>query len=74
MPLSLSGVRQISEAMDWGDVEDFIQFGEIGDSEVDDLCSYYVLVAPQNIVGGIIITEIENMVSQTNANRSNFGI
>lgn len=61
MPLSLSGVRQITEAMDWGDAEEFVKFGEIRGSEVDE-CAYYILVCPQNMVGSTILTDLSEMV------------
>ena len=62
LPLSLSGVRRIMEAMDWGDSEDFVHFGQVGADQVDD-CRYYVLIAPQNMVGTTIMTNLGDMVS-----------
>jgi adenylate kinase len=53
MPLQLSGVRRILEAMDWGEGEP----GErvrIGDLAVEGMYAdddVYVIVAPQNIAG-----------------------
>lgn len=29
IPLSLSGVRKIMERMDWGEVEEFVTFGQV---------------------------------------------
>ena len=29
IPLSLSGVRKIMERMDWGEVEEFVSFGQV---------------------------------------------
>ena len=51
MPLSLSGVRRIMERMDWGDAGAFVGFGEVGADQIDSDCDYYVLIAPQNVVG-----------------------
>ncbi len=51
MPLSLSGVRRIMERMDWGDAGAFVGFGEVGADQIDDACDYYILIAPQNVVG-----------------------
>ena len=62
MPLSLAGVRKIMEVMDWGDMKEFVQFGEVRATEVDDICSYYLLIAPQNIVGSTIMTDLKEMV------------
>eukprot|EP01024_Parvocaulis_polyphysoides_P018965 TRINITY_DN1847_c0_g1_i1.p1 TRINITY_DN1847_c0_g1~~TRINITY_DN1847_c0_g1_i1.p1 ORF type:complete len:329 (-),score=40.58 TRINITY_DN1847_c0_g1_i1:50-1036(-) len=63
LPLSLSGVRQIMEMMDWGELEQFVTFGQVGADQVDD-ADYYVLIAPQNIVGGVIVTSIAEMVDK----------
>eukprot|EP00803_Ostreobium_quekettii_P009486 evm.model.scf_2912EXC.1 EVM.evm.TU.scf_2912EXC.1 scf_2912EXC:157-4040(+) len=67
LPLSLSGVRQIMEAMDWGDFREFVRFGEVGAKEIDDDCEYYVLVCPQNVVGGSILSNMEEMVDKAEA-------
>ncbi|KAK9791634.1 hypothetical protein WJX73_009343 [Symbiochloris irregularis] len=61
LPLSLSGVRRIMEAMDWGDIADFVHFGQVGADQVDK-CRYYVLIAPQNVVGTTIMTNLGDMV------------
>lgn len=63
MPLSLSGVRRIMEAMDWGDVVDFVSFGEVGRDQIDDH-DYYILISPQNVVGNTIMTNLSEMVSK----------
>ncbi|BDA45931.1 probable adenylate kinase 5, chloroplastic [Coccomyxa sp. Obi] len=60
LPLSLSGVRRIMENMDWGDVFDFVSFGNVGSDHLDD-SSYYVIVAPQNVVGSTIMTKLLEM-------------
>lgn len=51
------------EAMDWGDIEDFVHFGEVGAHMVDE-CRHYVLLAPQNLVGTTIMTNLHEMVRQ----------
>ena len=61
LPLSLSGVRKIMTMMDWGDIGDFVSFGEVGRDQIDD-ASYYILVAPQNVVGSTILTNLGDMV------------
>ena len=62
IPLSLSGVRRIMEAMDWGNAVDFVSFGNVGASQVDE-ASFYILIAPQNVVGNTIMTPLLEMVS-----------
>lgn len=66
LPLSLSGVRRIMEAMDWGEASDFVTIGAVGKAEVDD-SDYYILVAPQNVVGNTIITSLEEHVEAAEA-------
>ena len=61
LPLSLSGVRRIMERMDWGDLVDFVSFGNIGEDQIDD-SQFYILVAPQNVVGSTIVTKLTEMV------------
>ena len=61
LPLSLSGVRKIMNMMDWGDIGDFVSFGEVGRDQIDD-ASYYILIAPQNVVGSTILTNLGDMV------------
>ena len=47
--------------MDWGDIGDFVSFGEVGRDQIDD-ASYYILIAPQNVVGSTILTNLGDMV------------
>ena len=47
--------------MDWGDAQDFVRFGAVGGQHVDD-CDYYILIAPQNVVGNTIMTGLLDMV------------
>lgn len=61
LPLSLSGVRKIMERMDWGDAEDFVSFGTVSADQIDD-SRYYILIAPQNVVGSTIMTNLHDMV------------
>eukprot|EP01025_Chloroclados_australasicus_P030118 TRINITY_DN3018_c1_g1_i2.p1 TRINITY_DN3018_c1_g1~~TRINITY_DN3018_c1_g1_i2.p1 ORF type:complete len:335 (+),score=30.03 TRINITY_DN3018_c1_g1_i2:92-1096(+) len=63
LPLSLSGVRQIMEYMDWGELKSFVSFGQVGADQIDE-SQYYILIAPQNIVGGMIVTSIAEMVDK----------
>lgn len=51
------------EVMDWGEVQPFVQFGEVGEDQVNEECAFYILVAPQNIVGSSILTSLSAMVS-----------
>lgn len=48
--------------MDWGDIGEFVSFGEVGRDQIDK-ASYYILVAPQNVVGTTILTNLGDMVS-----------
>ena len=51
------------ERMDWGDLVDFVSFGNIGADQIEQDCQFYVLVAPQNVVGGgAIISKLIEMV------------
>lgn len=61
LPLTLSGVRKIMTMMDWGDIGQFVTFGEVGQDQIDD-ASYYILVSPQNVVGNTILTNLGEMV------------
>ncbi|GMH33032.1 hypothetical protein BSKO_00866 [Bryopsis sp. KO-2023] len=61
MPLSLAGVRRIMEAMDWGEAIDFVAFGQVGSDQIDDF-DHYILIAPQNVVGSTIMTNLTEMV------------
>lgn len=63
LPLSLSGVRKIMNMMDWGDIGEFVSFGEVGRNQIDK-ASYYILVAPQNVVGNTILTNLGDMVDE----------
>lgn len=63
LPLSLSGVRKIMNMMDWGDIGEFVSFGEVGRDQIDK-ASYYILVAPQNVVGTTILTNLGDMVDE----------
>lgn len=64
LPLSLSGARRILEAMDWGDYTDFVRFGQVGADQIEPDCQTYIIIAPQNVVGNTIITELTNMVEE----------
>ena len=57
------------EAMDWGDAVDFVSFGNVGASQVDE-ASFYILIAPQNVVGNTIMTPLLEMVSVRRGNSS----
>ena len=61
LPLSLSGVARILEMMDWGDADEFISRGSIGGDvpQADD--DYFILIAPQNIVGYAVLPYIQEM-------------
>jgi len=60
LPLSLSGVRRILDAMDWGDVDEFISKGAVGPDEIDE-ADYYLIISPQNIVGQTVVPLLEGM-------------
>jgi len=60
-PLFLAGVKRISETMDWGGVAELVSFGEVRSSEVDE-CAFYVLLCPQNQIGGSIMADLADMV------------
>ena len=62
LPLSLSGVRRIMDNMDWGDALDFVSFGHVNPDQLDE-SDFYILVAPQNVVGSPIIHNLIQMVS-----------
>ena len=49
------------ERMDWGDAEDFVSFGTVSADQIDD-SQYYILIAPQNVVGSTIMTNLHDMV------------
>ena len=52
---------RIMTQMDWGEAQDFVRFGAVGGDHVDD-CDYYILIAPQNVVGNTIMTGLGDMV------------
>ena len=47
--------------MDWGDIGQFVSFGEVGSNQIDN-ADYYILAAPQNVVGNTILTNLGEMV------------
>lgn len=49
------------DKMDWGDIFDFVRFGNVGADQIDD-CAYYLIIAPQNVVGSTIMTKLLEMV------------
>lgn len=50
------------KVMDWGDVADMVTFGEVSAEDADDPADVFVLLAPQNIVGNTIMTNLSDMV------------
>lgn len=48
--------------MDWGEVADMVTFGEVSAEDADDPADVFVLLAPQNIVGNTIMTNLSDMV------------
>lgn len=50
------------EAMDWGEVGDFVTLGSVGADDVDESTDVYILLAPQNIIGGCVLTNLGEMV------------
>lgn len=52
------------QRMDWGEASDFVTFGNVMASCIDD-ASYYVLVSPQNVVGNTIMTPLLEMVRKS---------
>lgn len=66
LPLSLNGVKRIMASMDWGDAADFVSLGAVGAAEVDE-SDYYILVAPQNVVGDTIMTSLGEHVAAAEA-------
>lgn len=61
MPLSLSGVRRIMERMDWGDAGAFVGFGDVGADQITADCDFYILIAPQNVVGAELAVYVSDM-------------
>ena len=47
--------------MDWGNALDFVSFGHVNPDQLDD-ADFYILVAPQNVVGSPIILNLIKMV------------
>jgi adenylate kinase len=66
LPLSLSGVRRILEAMDFGEAEAFVSFGAVGAGDIDG-ADYYILISPQNIVGASIVPYLSAMAEEAEA-------
>ena len=48
--------------MDWGGVADKVTFGEVSAEDADDAADVFLLIAPQNIVGNTIMTNLSDMV------------
>jgi hypothetical protein len=59
---TFAGVSRIMSVMDWGEAAEFLTFGAAGRSQVDSATDVYILVAPQNIVGNTIMTDLSEMV------------
>ena len=68
LPLSLNGVSKIMLAMDWGDIVDFVSFGEIKAEDVDQ-ADVYLFLCPQNIVAGNVMGNLEEMVCPVQSSR-----
>ncbi len=65
-PLALSGVRRILQQMDWGEVSEQIEIGQLGGDQIDD-CQTYILISPQNITGHSVLPLISEMVDEAQA-------
>lgn len=61
LPLSLNGIMRILELMDWGEAEEFISLGSIGPEVPREEDDYYILIAPQNIVGYSVLPYLQEM-------------
>lgn len=61
LPLSLSGVARILDLMDWGEADEFVRRGSIGKDVPTDDDDYFILIAPQNIVGYAVLPYIIEM-------------
>jgi adenylate kinase len=61
LPLALSGVARILDLMDWGDAEAFIRRGSIGRDVPAEDDDYFILIAPQNIVGYAVLPYVAEM-------------
>lgn len=57
-----AGVSRIMKVMDWGEVADMVTFGEVSAEDADDPADVFLLLAPQNIVGNTIMTNLSDMV------------
>ena len=64
-----AGVSRIMKVMDWGDVADMVTFGEVSAEDADDPADVFLLLAPQNIVGNTIMTNLSDMVRHNNWRR-----
>eukprot|EP00892_Ulva_mutabilis_P010208 jgi/Ulvmu1/755/UM010_0129.1 len=62
LPLSLSGVARIMKMMDWGEVAEQVTFGEVSAEDAEGDADVFLLIAPQNIVGNTIMTNLSDMV------------
>ena len=58
LPLSLSGVARILDMMDWGDADEFISRGAIDGDVPQPEDDFFILIAPQNIVGFAVLPRI----------------
>jgi hypothetical protein len=56
------GVARIMKVMDWGEAESFVSFGAVSKEDVDEQTDVFLLIAPQNIVGSTIMTNLSDMV------------
>ena len=61
LPLALSGVARILDLMDWGDADAFVRRGSIGKDVPQSDDDYFILIAPQNIVGYAVLPYIQQM-------------
>jgi adenylate kinase len=61
LPLSLNGVMRILELMDWGDADEFISQGSIGGDVPREDDDYFIIIAPQNIVGYSVLPYLQEM-------------
>ncbi len=61
LPLSLSGVARILDMMDWGDADEFVARGSIGGDVPQPEDDYFILIAPQNIVGYAVLPYVQAM-------------
>lgn len=80
MPLALSSMRPVLEKMDWGQVvtsvnqnklkasseEVKIKFGTVGGDVLSDDDDVIIVIAPQNVIGGMIVGLLDDMVKAAN--------